>query len=269
MQSTTTTQEQYRFELDEQLASEDLALFKNIESQTTDNDKRSLLAIQSALRATIGEYRYLEIGSHLGGSIQPHLIDPKCLAITSIDERPSQQPDERGYDFAYVNNSTARMLESLRKIDADAVKKITTIASSTKSLDPRTIKDPPDLCLIDGEHTDAALKSDLKFCLNVLPPAGGLIICHDAQIVYNGIWECIDEMKRLGLSFQAYSLPDALFVVEVGSIKIHDHRQIRARLVNNYESYLYALRENDHYRRFANRPFFKFIRRYYAKLRSM
>lgn len=258
-----------RFDMDELLACESLSLFEKIESQTTDNDKRSLLAIQSALRETLGKYRYLEIGSHLGGSIQPHLVDPRCIAITSIDKRPPKQPDERGYDYAYSENSTARMLDLLREIDSNAVSKITTFDSDTEGLGPQNVKDPPDLCLIDGEHTDNALKRDFHFCLSVMPPEGGIIVCHDAQIVYNGIWECIDAMKRRGLSFQAYSLPDALFVVEVGRIVIHDHRQIKARLVNNYESYLYALRENDHYRRFANRPLFKFVRRYYAKFRSM
>jgi len=39
----------------------------------------SLLAVQRAVARKHGEYTYLEIGSHLGGSLQPHLatIDAK------------------------------------------------------------------------------------------------------------------------------------------------------------------------------------------------
>ena len=51
----------------------DVALFGHIFSATTQEDKRSLLAVQRAVRelkAAQG-YVYLEIGSYLGGSLQP------------------------------------------------------------------------------------------------------------------------------------------------------------------------------------------------------
>ena len=69
----------------------DLGLFAQITSQSTESDKRSLLAVQDAVREIVGpegKYNYLEIGSYLGGSIQPHLIDQRCERIFSIDKRP-------------------------------------------------------------------------------------------------------------------------------------------------------------------------------------
>src|SRR5437868_8479629 len=103
----------------------DLQLFEKIASQSTDEDKQSLLAVQAAVREIAGEYNYLEIGSYIGGSIQPHLLDPRCRRIYSIDKRPHSQPDARGFDFIYQNNSTARMMEMLAGVSEDR-KKITT-----------------------------------------------------------------------------------------------------------------------------------------------
>src|ERR1700755_1485638 len=124
-------------DLEQAIGDLDLKLFAKIESQSTDNDKRSLLACQLATRELAPGYNYLEIGSYLGGSIQPHLLDEKCARIFSIDMRPEKQPDERGANYTYLNNSTARMMEKLRDVDADGLAKITTIDGDTRSLDPK------------------------------------------------------------------------------------------------------------------------------------
>src|ERR1700680_2558613 len=83
-----------------------ITLFSQIPSQTTDADKRSLLAAQVCTRECIDRYVYLDIGSHFGGSIHQHLLDPKCRKIYSIDKRPETQPDERGPLYEYPGNST-------------------------------------------------------------------------------------------------------------------------------------------------------------------
>lgn len=84
--------------LDERIRSRDIGLFAAIPSQTTDDDKRALLLLQDCVRDH-GEYVYLEIGSHLGGTIQPYVVDPVCKLVYSIDKRPDFQPDERGRFF--------------------------------------------------------------------------------------------------------------------------------------------------------------------------
>ncbi len=246
----------------------DLELFAKIESQSTESDKRSLLACQLAVRELCGEYKYLEIGSYLGGSIQPHLQDIRCTKIFSIDKRPLRQPDARGFDWTYHNNSTERMIENLRGVDAAGIEKVTTIDSSTVDLRPEAITEKVQLCLIDGEHTDAAMKRDFEFCRKVLDPKGGVIAFHDAQITYNGIFECIEDLKNEGADFRAYNLPSVLFVVEIGNMPIHKHPEVMRSLINNHEGYLFSLRENDRFRRFANRAPFRTMRNLYAKMRN-
>jgi hypothetical protein len=246
----------------------DLALFSTIESQSTDPDKQSLLAVQSAVRGLRDSYVYLEIGSHVGGSIQPHLLDDRCARIYSIDKRPLVQPDARGVDFHYLNNSTERMMENLRELDPIAVDKVVTFDGDTNTLSPGVIDQAPQLCLIDGEHTDEAMKKDFEFCRKVLDERGGAILFHDADITYNGIFDCVRGLEDQGVEFRAYNLPNVLFVVELGDHKLHEHPPILKRLINNHEGYLVGLRNNDGYRRFANRFPFRQMRNTVSRLRK-
>ena len=244
--------------LHERLSLLDISLFEKIPSQSTDDDKRSLLAIQSALRELVPNYVYLEIGSHLGGSIQPHLLDEKCSLIYSIDKRPLVQPDERGISYGYPENSTERMLGMLSEIAS--TEKIVTIDGDTSGLDATILQttDRPDICFIDGEHTDKATKIDFEFCLDVVRE-NGVIIFHDAYVIYNAIADCIAMVKERNLKFQAYCLPSVVFVIEIGDTPLHENRNIRELLLQNHKSYLFSLKENDGYRRFTTTFPFNYI----------
>lgn len=246
-------------DIDRALESLDLEVFAPIESQTSDDDKRSLLACQAATRRLLGDYRYLEIGSHLGGSIQPHLLDSACTAITSIDNRPPFQPDERGVDFVYTDNSTARMLDNLATIHPDLTK-LHTIDADTADIEPSSIHTPVQLCFIDGEHTDDAASRDFTFCLEVLDQSG-VIVLHDASVIYNGLRRCLDELRARNVAFHAYVLPEQVFVVEIGEFPIHRDPLIVPLLLDNHVAYLHGLGANDHYRRFSTRKEFQAARR--------
>ncbi|MEP6705151.1 MAG: class I SAM-dependent methyltransferase [Acidobacteriota bacterium] len=247
------------------IADLDLNLFSKIDSQSTQHDKQSFLAIQLAVRRLRPGYKYLEIGSYLGGSIQPHLLDAACARIYSIDKRPEKQPDVRGFDYTYLNNSTERMLEKLNSVAAEKMDKIVTIDGDSRSIDPAEIKEKVDLCFIDGEHTDAAVLSDFKFCRQALNE-NGCIAFHDAQITYNGIASCVSSLEETGTTFRAYCLPSIVFVIEIGDFPMHNEPAIFERLVNNHQSYLYSLKDNDHYRQFANKYPFRAVRNFISRV---
>jgi predicted O-methyltransferase YrrM len=247
------------------IADLDLNLFSKIDSQSTDHDKESFLAIQLAVRKLRPAYRYLEIGSYLGGSIQPHLLDEQCSHIYSIDKRPVKQPDARGFDYTYLNNSTERMLEKLSTVSPERLDKITTIDGDSRSISPTEIKEKVDLCFIDGEHTDEAVLADFNFCLKVLND-DGCIAFHDAQITYNGIASCIQQLEQSGVKFHAYCLPSIVFVIEIGDFPMHKEPAILDRLVNNHLSYLYSLQDNDHFRKFANKYPFRIVRNFISRV---
>src|SRR5437870_2880296 len=83
-----------------------------------------------------------------------------------IDPRLTNCPDTRG-PSPYPENTTAGMLESLAKIPNADIDKVQCIEAGTEAIDPATIEPAPHLCLIDGEHTDAATLRDARFCLSV------------------------------------------------------------------------------------------------------
>src|ERR1044072_44392 len=119
---------------DQSIAALDTSIFQ-IESQTSIDDRRSFLAIQNALRDWNRDYVYLECGSHVGGSLLPHVLDPRCRLAYSVDNRPDTQPDERGIMFPYPGNSSQRMLATLsHHATADLVGKVRTFDADASEL---------------------------------------------------------------------------------------------------------------------------------------
>ena len=188
----------------------DLGLFGYVKAQMSDDDRLALLAVQSALARRLGTFSYLEIGSHLGGSLQPFVADPRCRRIVSIDPRPQEQPDDRGRVYQYAGNSTARMLSLLARVPDADLEKLETIDLSTEDIAPETIE-RPDLCLIDGEHTFNAALRDARFCRTVMQ-GSGVILFHDRDIVESAITTFLRELPGRVV---AYPMRGVVFVVEL------------------------------------------------------
>src|SRR5688572_13453607 len=213
------------FDLDKRIGELDVSLFERIESQTTEDDRRSLLAIQRAVRSQ-GEYVYLEIGSHLGGTLQPHLLDPLCTKIYSIDLRPQVVDDARGEKQTYIDNSTERMIRLLSEISHDGVKKIATIDASTQDVDPNIIDPRPTLCFIDGEHTDHAVIADFDFCVRVAAE-GCSIVFHDSDLVYRGIRKILRTLTGQGVKYDAMKLGGSVFAITFAGSPLNSDRDLR------------------------------------------
>ena len=200
----------------------DAKLFNAIETQSSPWERISWLALQRAIRRAKDGYVYLEIGSHLGGSMQPHLLDPKCRKIFSVDKRPFEQPDERGLTLLYEGNSTERMLQHLRSVDPDQISKITCFDSDAKEIDPALIDQPPDMCFIDGEHTNAAVLSDFRFCLEVSAPNAGILF-HDDWIIYQALVEIERSLRRRKVLFVPLKLPGSNYAIALRDCPVcHD-----------------------------------------------
>jgi hypothetical protein len=191
-----------------------LDLFEAIPSQTSAADRGSLLAVQRATARHRGRYAYLEIGSHLGGSIQPHLLDSRCERIFSIDPRPLSQPDDRspGYVARYEGNSTDRMLALLGGIAPGEVGKVRCFESDAAAVDPSAIDPRPAIAFIDGEHTKRAVLSDFAFCRNVIAP-GGTVLFDDFPIVYPAVLDICRGLRQAGERFLEARLEGKVFGV--------------------------------------------------------
>jgi hypothetical protein len=226
----------------------DQSLFDFVEAQLGPEDRRSLLALHTAWREAYRTFAYLEIGSHLGGSLQALVRDPACDAIVSIDLRPAAQPDERGQVYEYEANSTARMLDGLGRIPGADLVKLTTVDASTDALQPTQMAVRPKACLVDGEHTDAAALRDARFC-RALVGDEGCIAFHDSQVVYRGLARFLGELERDGVEHRSYFLPNTIFVVELGPSRLIETPQLAHEVLSNAPAFLVCLLANDHYRR--------------------
>ncbi|MFZ1574942.1 MAG: class I SAM-dependent methyltransferase [Chromatiaceae bacterium] len=210
--------------IDERIQSLDLSLFSGIESATSGDDRRSLLLVQESVRSH-QPYVYLEIGSHMGGTIQPHFADRKCRHIYSIDKRPTFQPDERGRLFFYNHNSTQKMLSNLVRSFPDVtLEKITTFDNDASELEMAAIAWPPQLCFIDGEHTNRAVVADFEFCFRVCDP-DAVIALHDSCYIFEGINKIKDDLTRKAIRFQGLKLGGSIYVILLNqAIERHSDR---------------------------------------------
>lgn len=227
----------------------DIGFFDAVPTQLSSPDRRSILTVQQLVAARLGEYAYLEIGSYLGGSLQPHLRDERCVAVYSIDTRPAFQPDERGEKFEYPDNTTQRMLDTLAPAYGRHLRKLTCFERGAADVTTGDVPVRPQLFLIDGEHTDRAVLSDFRSCLR-LAERPCVVMFDDAHIVYRGVRECIDELRRRGEPHRAYVLPEKIAVIEVGELGLHREPLLLEQLASA-DAYLFATDALDHYRRWV------------------
>jgi len=151
----------------------------------------------------------------------------------------------------------------LKRFHVELASRQTIDADTRNGIELSQVTEKIQLCFIDGEHTDEAVLADFKFCLEVLDNAGAVMF-HDAPITYNGIANCVEYLELNATRFRTYSLPDMMFVIEIGDFPIHQSEAVVARLTNNHQSYLHSLQTNDYYRQFANKAPFRLYRRLIA-----
>jgi hypothetical protein len=208
----------------------DTALFEPIESQTSREDRLSFLAVERAVRERLGSYVYLEIGSYLGGSLQPHLRDDRCRKVYSIDKRPVEPvPDDRanGSVYHYRDNSTERMLELLRGDAQNQLSKLVCFDSDAVDLDPGQFADAPDVCLIDGEHTHRAVLSDFRFCRSVVK-ADGVVLFHDRLLLHRAIIQILADLKRDRVRHRGMPLGGQVYAIGLGDAPVLDDPELQA-----------------------------------------
>jgi hypothetical protein len=228
----------------------DTSLFR-VPTQTSHNDQATLLMLQAAV-GDQAKYVYLEVGSHLGGSLCPHLLDPSCRLAISVDPRPSSQPDERGRRFDYLENSTARMVSELSaRIPAESIRKLITFDCDASELGTRKLTEKVDLVLIDGEHTNRAAFRDFVSILPLVKD-DSVIVFHDAQLIHDAIANIEAMMQFVGKNFYGCFALDNVYAMGLGR---------RAELVE--ETLSPVRHDNDSFLNYARREVHKNIAFYY------
>jgi len=143
------------------------------------------------------------------------------------------------------------MLENLTKVSPENISKITCFDDDASNISQEHFSPRPDICFIDGEHTNKAVLSDFLFCQSIINPSG-IIVFHDSNIIFSALTEIIHKhLLEQSKKFSAYNLPIAIFVIEPGNSSIYSDGQVRELLTNNYLGYLAGLKSLLPYREFA------------------
>ena len=224
----------------------DIGLLEEVESQTSADDKRSLLALHLGCRRVYRQFHWLEIGSHLGGSLQALVRDPACVRIDSIDPRPELLGDERLSPQRYPENSTERMVELLGRLPEADLDKLHTYEAGTPELHGSDFP-PAHVCFIDGEHTDDACAQDARFCREAIR-GKGLILFHDIGIIYRAVAAFAQQLSSEGVDYDVAYLPDSLFAIELGNGTLLEDPAVVGRRLEAGQGVLWLLRSNDRYR---------------------
>ena len=220
----------------------DISIFQ-VATETTPNDRQSFLLLQKVVRNAYPGYDYLEIGSHIGGSLSPHLVDPKCTSVISIDPRPAAQSDERGLMAEYPGNTTQRMLKELESAaDATSLAKLRTFDADASQIEPDRDRSNVRLALIDAEHTNRAAFRDFLFALRMVE-RDSIIAFHDANILVDAIGNIETFLTYSRMNFRSYYLPDCVFAISFGifakeSAALEEHALDSDQFVKNAKNWL-------------------------------
>ncbi|TPM36453.1 class I SAM-dependent methyltransferase [Mesorhizobium sp. B2-3-5] len=214
----------------------DIAAFQ-VKTESTLSDRKSFLRVQNFARSVLGHYVYLEVGSHLGGSLFPHLIDPACEAAISVDPRPPAQPDERSQVFHYPENSAARMIAGLSDwLPPAAMAKLTTIDSDVSDVRPDAVAFKATVALIDGEHTNRACFSDFVGVYSLMKP-DCIVSFHDANLIADAIVNAERFLDHIGITYETVFLPDTVAVMGLGGLASAVRDQLQPHALDR-ETYL-------------------------------
>ena len=229
---------------EKRLASNDPSLFAGVSTTTTTIDRAALNTIQSLARKS-GDYTYLEIGTHLGGTLQTHCADPRCRKIYAVDKRPDEVADIRGKRLAYQNNTSANMLSGLRAAFGDAIKKIEVFDDDIRDVPTECFSTPPDLCFIDGEHTIEAVVRDFTRCQAIASP-DAIIAFHDSQLLRTAIVKCRGRLQDNGTPHRAMKLTGSVHAILLGDATRHEpalRRLAQSEFTFRWQSWFVLWRE--------------------------
>jgi len=170
--------------------------FFPIPTQTSLEDKLVILSINRFLSRK-KFFEYLEIGSYLGGSLTPFLMNKKCKKVMSIDHRNQILDDERSEKFSYEKVSENMMIENLKnqKIDITRLRTYNGDIKNFKGFGKY------DLVFIDGIHTDKNTFSDFLYSFDKLKK-NSIIIFHDSVVIYKALVLINEFLKKNNHTFK-------------------------------------------------------------------
>ena len=179
--------------------------FFPIPSQTSLVDKFVILKINKLMNLKTKNFIYLEIGSYLGGSLTPFLLNNNCKRVISIDKRNQIIDDERNEKWSYRKINEKLMIKNLKekKLDTSKLKSFNGDISDYKS------KEKHDLAFIDGIHTDKNTFSDFLYTLDKVNK-NCVILFHDSDVIFKALLLIKELLKKNNYIFKIAKFKDSV-----------------------------------------------------------
>jgi hypothetical protein len=143
-----------------------------IKTQSSIADRVGLLALRNNL-CKGSTYRYVEIGSYLGGSLTPFLRDQRCIKVLSIDGAK--------YDYSGITHDT--MIRNLVSHNLE-VEKLEVFDGSVSEYKKSEVLF--DFLFIDGEHTNWACFRDFIYGRKILQK-NSIVAFHDSDLIFGSL----------------------------------------------------------------------------------
>ena len=178
-------------------------------SQSSLNDRLVLLKLQDLIKRIYSRYNYVEIGSFMGGSLTPYLMDDSCEQVLSIDDRERQQPDERGAHYDYSTITSQTMLDNItsKGLSIDKIK----IFDGDVKVFVKTDYDKEEkyhIAFIDGEHTDFACFSDFVNVRKLLA-SNSIVAFHDSNLIFKSLHNICSLLESEDAKFKFIKVADS------------------------------------------------------------
>ena len=194
-----------------------------ISSQTSDTDKIFILKTIETVLLNEPIFKYIEVGSFMGGSLTPFLMERGCSLVASIDERGKHSSDERGAKFDYSEITSKSMIDKLISHGID-ISKLLIHDGTVKTFhcDENTF----DIAFIDGEHTDVACVRDFIWIYPKMKN-NSIILFHDSTIIHKGLSIILELLVEKGIQFKLLKdLNSEISAAFMGEYAALNHREI-------------------------------------------
>jgi predicted O-methyltransferase YrrM len=174
-----------------------------------DPEKTAFIKIVRLL-AHVKYFRYIEIGSYLGGSLAPLLAEDRCSKVLSIDKRGRIQLDQRGQVFDYTSVTEDDMIKNLVS-SGFSLDKLKCFDGSIEEFQFPT-NEKYDFLFIDGEHTNAAVFRDFIYAFRILAE-NSVILFDDSNLVFDGIQNCKSFLDFNHVKYRFLYIKDTRFML--------------------------------------------------------
>lgn len=211
------------------MSQEAIELFK-IKGQMGVRAVRNLVRAQEIM-TDLGSYNYVEIGSYLGRTLQPHIDNPACKHILSIDLRPDVTDDERGPLDMYKGISEDDMLALLAEhCTARDLKKLDCVTDSSDCLKRRRSRRRYQLALIDGEHTITAAFRDFLNLMQVMDE-DAIVLFDDTPVILPAVMNVAAMLEAQGKTHHVAYCRGGISVVGLGAMAAEVERRFDETLL--------------------------------------